>query len=167
MKIRSLLCIIVLSFVVNGIVLAKKKAEKKYVTLIEAYSQRNLPGVRRATPPPPTFHFIIVWEDRQYPDAFFWRADTGLFACYVAKAHKTLNKVPRGVVYNTEKIALSEIHKGDTLDVFLLPHIRSANTVGMQVDDSVKNTLFFTTAGSKRHSIYVGAITKKHDIAMP
>jgi len=173
MKMKSLLCFVVLCFVWIGAAAAKKKKQEKYVTLVEAYSQRTLPGMRRATPPPPAIHFIVLWENKQHPDAFLWRGDAGLLSCTVVKVHKITEKTvraPMGIDYYSEKIDIKAITKGDTLDVVPIPESAANVADGVSNVPSTGNTLFFETSGKHgtgMNWIRVDTIKKKRDIAMP
>ena len=147
MKLK-MLCLVVLCIAISGSSEARRKNKKKNkadLILVEAYTQRTLPGVRRATPPPATTHIIVVWEGVSYPEAFLWRADTGLLTCSVAKAHKIVNKarnVPPGIEYYTEKAEAKDISKGDTLDIVPLP-ITSAAPDHLHLDAGARNTLYY------------------------
>ncbi len=170
---KSLLCFAVLCFALIGTAEAKRKKQEKCVTLVEAYSQRTLPGMRRATPPPPVIHFIVVWENKQHPDAFLWRGDAGLLSCNVVKVHKITDKAaraPMGIDYYSEKIDVKAVAKGDTLDV--VPITGSAATVagGISNVPGTTNTLFMELNGKhgiEMNWIHVDTIKKKRDIAMP
>src|ERR1700733_15377049 len=119
MKLK-IVCLVVLCFAICGSTEARKKNKKKSkvdIVLVEAYTQRTLPGVRCATPPPATTHIIIVWEDMNfYPESFLWIQDTGLvYTCNFAKAHKVVEKsfrIPQGMDYITEQIKGGDVHKG-------------------------------------------------------
>ncbi len=174
MKMRYLLCLFVFVFAVSYTAHAKKRSKKKhevYLDMVEAYSQRTIPGIRRASPLPAVLHFIIVWEGPQYPDAFFWRADTGLLACNIAKAHKMINNKPRltppGREYYTQLVAKELIKKGDTLDIVPMPSVNKKDTNGIPVTADTKNSLFFRTGGPEWRSFHIDTIIKKRDITMP
>ena len=173
MKIRSLF-FIVLCFVMMGGAFAKTKkkpAKKVDITLLEAYSQRTVPGVRRATPPPTAFHFIIIWEGLQYPEYFYWRADTGLAPCIIARARKVVNKPRFNLAgtsdYYTEAVKKDAIKKGDTLDIIMMKGIKMRRADSLQVADDIKNTLFFKTGGNEWRSFHIDSVVKKRDILMP
>jgi hypothetical protein len=173
MKIRFFFCLIVLCFAVVCSVMAKKKSKKKTendFTLIEAYSQRTIPGARRAIQPPPVIHFIIVWQGMQYPDAFFWRADTGLVACNVVEAHKVINKPlfsPAAVSDYYAEIKKEAIKKGDTLDIIPMRGGKARGADSIHATQDVKNTLFFRTGVSEWRKFHIDSIMRKRDIVMP
>ncbi len=176
MKLK-ILCLVVLCFAITGSSEARKKNRKRNkadLVLIEAYTQRTLPGVRRAIPPPAMTHFIAVWVGVSYPDAFLWRADTGLLTCSVTKAHKIANKTrytPPGIEYYTEKVDPKDIRKGDTLDIVPL-QITSAVPGHLHMDAGARNTLYYkilipTITGDEWFSFHIDSIGRKRDIAMP
>jgi len=173
MKKKFLLCFVVLFFVLNGIVHAKKQRQHKYATLVEAYTQQTIPGMRRTPRPPPVTHFIVVWENKQHPDAFFWRADTVLLSCNVVKVHKISDRAPKGPVwteYYSENITMNNINKGDTLDVVPMKNIKGVLADGVSNVPDTTNTLLFEMSGKhgvELNWLHVDVITKKHDIAMP
>ena len=173
MKIRSVLCLILLCLCFAGAAHAKKKAKKKTSAsfkLVEAYTQRTLPGIRPGPGhqvPPPVTNFIIVWEAPAYPETFFWRGDGGWLTCRMEKAHKISGKsrMPPGKDYSIEAASGDQIHKGDTL--MLTPVVGGKFPIPAEIPDTAKNTLFFKTGGSKWLSYHVSTISKKQDIAMP
>ena len=173
MKMKSLLCLIVLCFAITGSIQAKKKTKKKgkaNFVLIEAYSQRIVPGMRRSVPPPPVTHFIIIWESKRYPVVFYWLKDTGqTYTCNIVKAHKITDKssmMPEGKDYYTENITPGNIHVGDTLDITTLPLNKYAYSEDL-LNVNTKNTLFFKTSDNKMGSVHIDTVFKKRDILMP
>ncbi len=172
MKLK-IVCLVVLCFAIIGSTEARKKNKKKPKTcfqLVEAYSQRTIPGVRRATIPPAAIHFIIVWEGPLYPDAFFWRADTGLIPCNIVKAHKVVNKSTMfqpGRDYYAELVKKEAIQKGDTLDIIPMQVGRPKSADSIPVTDGIKNTLFFKRGSGNWESFHVDTIARKRDIVMP
>ena len=167
---RSLLCLVVLCFAIIVPSEAKKKSKKKnktYLTLVEAYTQRIIPGI--PGPPPPTgTHIVIVWEGPKYPEVFFWRGDGGWLSCNMTKAHRIVNRRNIRATYTDyeiEKIAPDQVHKGDTLE--LSPVTGGKFPVPANLPADAKNTLFFKTGGSDWLSFHVDTVTKKRDIPMP
>ncbi|MFI5195791.1 MAG: hypothetical protein ACHQD8_01760 [Chitinophagales bacterium] len=144
-----------------------KKKNKTYLKLIEAYTQRTLPG-RKESPPMTGTHFIIIWEYAKYPETFFWRGEGGWLSCNMLKAHKVTNRshdMPRGMDYRTEFVTGDQVHKGDTLE--LSPVTGGKFPIPAEIPKDAKNTLFFKTGGSGWLSFPVDKITKKQDIVMP
>jgi len=173
MKIKILLLLIVLCFGITGIAHARKKAKKKSATsfkLVEAYTQRTIPGIRPRPgqpAPQPTTNFVIVWQAATYPETFFWRGDGGWLSCRIDKAHKATGKLrmPAGKDYMTEVVMGDQIHKGDTL--LLTPVTGGRFPIPSEIPETAKNTLFYKTGGSKWLSFRVENIAKKRDIVMP
>ena len=178
MKRKALLCLVILCVAITGSLQAKKKSKQKKVDfkLVEAYSQRIIPGMRPSPQhpaPPPVIHFIVVWQSALHPDAFFWHGDTGLLKCNMVRVHKMTDKgliIRTGKDYRSEGVAADKIIKGDTLDVTPIPNTRAIVADGVPVVQGVKNTLFAQTTGnhgSDVTSVTVNTIVKKRDIAMP
>ncbi len=173
MKIKILLLLAAFSLGLSTAVQAKKKAKKKQAasfTLVEAYTQRVVPGIRPGAgqpAPPATTSFVIVWQAATYPETFFWRGDVGWLSCRIDKAHKVTGKLRSPVPkdYTTENVTGDQIHKGDTL--LLTPVTGGRFPIPAEIPETAKNTLFFKTGGSKWLSFHVDAITKKRDIVLP
>ena len=169
MGLKSLICFLVLCLATPSIIHAKtpgKKKDKPNFKLIEAYSQRTLPGIP-GVPIKTDYHFILVWEGTKYPETFFWRGENGWLPCKIEKAHKIVKKdhhVPDGLDYRTEQ-AGGDIHKGDTLE--LTPLAGGKFPIPPEIPKEAKNTLFFKTGGGGWLAFPVKDIVKKHDIAMP
>ncbi len=146
---------------------AGKKLHKGKATLIEAYSQRTLPG-RREIPARTETHFIIAWQDKGYPKNFIWLDGRDTMSCRVAKAHKIVNtrRLPKGNDYYDENILLAKIQKGDTLDIS--PAATGNPSLPARLPKNLKNTLLYAIDGSRQlFSLSIDTITKKQDIAMP
>ncbi len=169
MKIARVLCIVFFCLAVTIAVQAKKKTKKKSkgdLVLVEAYTQRTLPGMRRRELPPPSLHIVIVWNRTDRPDAFFWRNDSTLLSCNIARAHKITDRsyrTPPGMDYRLEIITASQIHKGDTLMFSPVP-VKGDKPTGIP---GAGNTLFFKENAGNWYSYHIETITKKRDIAMP
>ncbi len=171
MKLKLLFIFIALSIVLNSeaqVRNAGKKAKKSYIKLIEAYTQRTLPGIKES-PTSTDTHFIIIWEGTQYPETFFWRGENGWLTCKMVKAHKInqANKrsIPAGLEYMEEMITNDKVNKGDTLALTPIKGGRFA--VPKEVTNNIKNTLFFKTAGSSWLKFPITKIGTKKDILMP
>ena len=169
MKITRVLLLVIFCFAVTIAVQAKKKGKKKTkgdLVLVEAYTQRVLPGLRRPQLPPPALHIVLVWERTDQPDDFFWRNDSTLLSCKIARAHKVTDRsyrTPPGMDYRLEIITGSQIHKGDTLMFSPVPII-GEKPVGIP---DAGNTLFFKESTGNWYSYHIETITRKRDIAMP
>jgi hypothetical protein len=170
MKMRFFLFFSFLSIVISFRAFTKTRAKshKVYFQLLEAYTQRTLPGMRDAAPQTST-HFIIIWDDKQLPQSFFWRGDSnGWVTCNVVRAHKVTGRpinLPTGIDYMKEVITVDKIQKGDTLE--LTPVAGGKFPVPAEIPESTRNTLFFKTGGSKLIAFPVKNIGRKQDIAMP
>ncbi len=152
---------------------AKHKTTKggknaKDIVLVEAYTQRTLPGVPKAKLMTDT-HFVIVWQATTAPETFFWRGDNGFLPCMMNRAHKIdLKKnptMPRGIEYNIDENGGPRIHKGDTL--MITPVTGGKFAIPKEIPEKAKNTLFYKTATPGWRSFVVTTIGKKADIAMP
>ncbi len=155
-------------FLACGINVHAKGKHRLYLKLIEAYTQKTLPGRQEGRPPITGYHFIIIWEGDKSPETFFWRGDGGWLSCKMQKAHKFINRSaarPGGIDYITQGVAGGDIHKGDTLE--LSPVTGGKFPIPADIPADAKNTLFFTTGGSGWLAYPVNKITKKPDIAMP
>lgn len=162
-----------LSFLLIGVVVAacaqtksQKKAKAKKVIvksdikLLEATSQRMLPGIPGAQPTT-EFRFIIIWQNANWPETFFWRGENGWMTCKMDKAHKS--KASKD--YKMEFVANDQVHKGDTLS---LKPIRGGKfPIPDEIPETAKNTLYYKVAGSKWLAFPVTTITRKPDVAMP
>ena len=169
MKIRSLL-LLALFVVVSLPTEAKKKSKKRSkanLTLVEAYSQRIVPGIP-GSQPQTVLHIIAVWEGANYPQTMFWRGDAGWWGCNMAIARKIVNR--RYIradyrEYETTVIAPDKIKKGDTLQIDPVPGGKFP--IPGEIPQEAKNTLFFKTGGSGWLSFPLDTIVKKHDIIKP
>ncbi len=166
---RNLLCL-TLCLAISFTVVAKKKSKKKAkanMVLVEAYTQRTVPGIPGAKPQTST-HIIAVWEGAKYPETMFWQGDGGLMGCNVALAHKIINRqYIRATYLDYEKTAISpdKIKKGDTLQID--PYPGGKFPIPTEIPADAKNTLFFKTGGSGWLSLHIDTISKHHDIVMP
>ncbi len=160
--------LLVLSTVTFGKVKHSRKSTSEHMKLVEAFTQRTLPGIPGAQPTTQT-HFIIVWLDSKYPKSFFWRGENGFLNCNIERAHKISKKeqgkFPPGIEYMTEVAGGDQIHKGDTLQ--LTPVTGGRFPVPKEISKTAKNTIFYRVGESKWLGFSVNAIGKKTDIAMP
>ena len=145
-----------------------RKVKNANFKLLEAYTQRMLPG-QPGAPPPTTNHFIIIWQAETYPETFFWRGENGFLPCDMQKAHKIskkdAKKFPANMDYNQEFVKGDQIHKGDTLE--LTPVTRGKFAIPADIPKTAKNTLFFKTGGTGWQMFKVTSITTKKDVPMP
>ena len=147
----------------------RKKSSKQNFTLIEAYTQRTLSGMKSPAPPPTDNHFIILWTGASYPETFFWRGESGFLTCNIQRVHKVSGKdarnFPPGIVYRADNAIGDQVQKGDTLE--LTPLTRGKYAIPADIPKTAKNTLFYKTGGSGWLSFPVKNMSKKHDISMP
>lgn len=156
----------------SGCAQAKKatspKSGSSYAKLVEASSQRTLPGIPDAAITT-DYHIIIVWTNTQKPETFFWRGQEGWLPCNVNKAHAIKGKKPgtneMQAWYTSEEINFADIKKGDTLEVTPVNAGKYPTPAG--ISPSITNTLFFKTAKTNWLFIPAKNIIRKKDIAMP
>ncbi len=146
---------------------SKKTTVKTHFKLVEAYSQRTLPGVPGGAAPEVANHFVIVWQTTGNLESCFWRGDNGWMTCKIERAHKINPKdgrhYPPGVEYTMDESY--EVHKGDTL---MLTPVRGGKfAVPAEIPATAYNTIFYKTGGSKWIPFPVKTITKKKDVPMP
>ncbi len=151
-------------------VTAKKKSKKRSkanLALVEAYSQRIVPGIP-GSQPQTVIHIIAVWEGADYPETMFWRGDGAWLGCNIGEAHKIVNRQYIRAdyrEYQTTKISPDKIQKGDTLQIDPLPGGKLPLPADMP--NAAQNTLVFKIGGSKWLSLHIDTIVKKHDIVKP
>ncbi len=165
---KYILCFLVPALIFTGGISAKTKTKKQktYFSLLEAYTQRIIPGIPGATPKT-NYHFIIVWQGAKYPETFFWRGENEWLSCNMVKVHKLPgkpNNTMPGMDYAAENIAIEKIHKGDTLELTPLPG--GKYPAPGDISNDAKNTLFFKTGGSGWLAFPVKNIAQKEDIRM-
>jgi len=162
---RTIFCCM-LCFAVSVITDAQNatKKPKPYFTLLEAYTQRIIPGIA-GRPIETNTHFILVWKGDHYPETCCWNGDDGWQACTVVLARKITKQmynVPQGVDYLTANINPAAIRKGDTLELTTIS--KHKLPVPPEIPAEAKNTLFFKTGGSGWLSYPVKNIGRKLDI---
>jgi len=146
-----------------------KKLRAGGISLIEAYTQRILPGRREGRIIKET-HFIITWKNKNYPKNFIWLDGDDTLNCNIAKAHKinagNMHRLPGRSDYYTENIALNKIQKGDTLDI--TPINGGKAILPTDTPEALKNMLLYTASNKKTlYGFHVDSLTRKQDIAMP
>jgi hypothetical protein len=173
MKLSRILCLFLAGLSLSATAQTKVKSKSKAVAkkdnfrLLEAYSQRTLPGIPNG-PVEVGYHFIVIWQNAKYPETFFWRGDNGWMTCKIEKAHSVTGhdtNVPKGLDYGTEFVTGDQIHKGDTLA--LTPVKGGRYPIPAEIPATAKNTLYYKVGGSKWLSFPVKNIGKKPDVAMP
>lgn len=135
------------------------------IKLVEAYTQRILPGVQGSEPATES-HFIVVWKNKTAPTTFFWRGSDGWMPCRVNMAHIEKNKKrSKDHWIVTQDIKLRDIKNGDTLEI--LPVAGGKNPIPKEVTADMTNMLFFKTGNPGWQYLPVKTISKKKDIVMP
>lgn len=146
-----------------------KKLNKGGAILIEAYTQRIIPGQRESRIVKET-HFIINWQNKDYPKSFIWLDGGDTMKCSITRAHKInagntrrLSGMPD---YYSENITLNKIKKGDTLDIS--PGNIGSTILPSDLPKNRKNTLLYVSGNkTSLHGFQVDSIAKKQDIVMP
>ena len=146
-----------------------QQLQKGAVMLIEAYTQRIIPGRPESKIIKET-HFIINWQNKSYPKSFIWLDGKDTMKCNVTRAHRIITKnasrLSGRADYYSESIALNKIKKGDTLDISP-GNIRNA-ILPSDLPKNRKNTLLYVIGN--KNSLFgfqVDSIAKKQDIVMP
>ena len=158
MTIRYFLCFFILGIIISDTAAASSKAKKKQKThfaLIEAYNKK-MPVAEPGAPPMTGDHFVIKWNDTNYPETFFWRGESGWLSCKVDKVHKAV----KAGGYTADPAIGDQVHKGDTL--MLSPVTGGRFPIPKEIPTSAKNTLFYKTGGSEWLAFPVKTIAKKN-----
>ncbi len=142
------------------------KKSKASFRLVEAFSQRMLPGKSGGAIKTDS-HFILVWQDEAKPaDAFYWKNDNNWQQCIAAKAHKAVRgQVRAGFEYSQERAGLAGVNKGDT--IILTPRHGSGSAVPEPLQKKKGNFVCYKTQEGAWYSVPVLKLAQKHDIALP
>ncbi len=144
------------------------KSHKHDLKLIEAYSQKTVPG-RRESPAEISINFIMEWRAKTYPETMFWRGEGGWQTCRMLKAHKMElgagSKPIVGSGYRVEMADGNNIKKGDTMMV--TPMVGGKFPIPKEIPNEARNTLFYKTGGSEWRPFVIDTIIKKRDILAP
>lgn len=150
----------------TSVIAKKKKSEKVQAQVVEAYTRESIPAQKGGLPVL-NQQIVILWQYKSHPESFYWRGDAGWASCRVDKAKKIVNprkKLPFGLLYDLELIKLDSVKYGDTL--MITPIKGAVSTLPSEIHDSVRNSLFFKTSGSKWIKLPVQEITKKRTMKM-
>jgi hypothetical protein len=142
---------------------ASVEPAKGYAKLIEATSQRSIPGIRDAEIET-IYKFIVIWQANEQPLDFFWKAPGIWQHCAVSKVHKTMNKSANGAGYRTEAYEPGKLRKGDTLE--LVPVKGGKYPIPTEIPSDLNNVVIFKTNKTNWLQIPVGKITRKPDVIM-
>ena len=142
------------------------KKSKASFRLVDAFSQRMLPGKSGSTIKT-DIHFILVWQDDRKPtDAFYWKSDNSWQQCIAAKAHSAVNgQVRAGFEYSQERAGLAGVNKGDT--IILTPRHGSGSTVPEPLQKKKGNFVFYKMQDGSWIATPVIKLAQKRDIALP
>jgi hypothetical protein len=145
----------------------KIRKSKQTASLIEAYSQRTVPGIQGA-PIQTNTHFIICWLSADHPQTFFWHSANATVLCGATKARKTV-KQSRFHQQTTEYMLLSTdmtaVHAGDTLSV--TPDTQKKQQKPSGLPSSPVNSLIYRSSKGGWNILPVKQIIKKPDVMMP
>ncbi|MCD6011514.1 MAG: hypothetical protein K0Q79_1376 [Flavipsychrobacter sp.] len=139
------------------------KKRKPYFLLLQAESQRTIPGIPGKAIKT-DYYFVIVWKETKPPREFYWK-DEAWQNCTIAKAHKNVKDDGSPAGYTSEEIVTGKIRNGDTLLIATGKGGKILPPDGIPA--SPKNTLWFKPGGSGWIFFPVKKITRKADIAMP
>lgn len=146
----------------------KKGRNKKDFKLIEAYTQRTLPGRRQGRVNTAT-HFIIKWDQSTSPLQFYWIEDSAAIPCSIIRVHKAFVngkfRAPGGLEYLSDNTPLSNIAIGDTLDICAQPDHGDNNIKDLPT--ASQHTLIYKYGNQKWRTFAVSVLSRKPDIAMP
>ena len=123
-----------------------------HLKLVSAYTE-TIPESKQSNPPMAGYFFVVKWQEKTPPEAFFWRGDGGWLNCRIEKACK------KGKNYIGKDINLGKVRKGATL--LLTPVTGGRFPVPEEIPENAKNTLYYKTAGSGWIAFPVNKITKK------
>ena len=128
-----------------------------YARVLEATSQRVLPGMR-SQQPYTDYRIVLVWEHRSPPIAFYWRPAAGWHDARVSRYSTNPD--------SEQTISLQDVRKGDTLRIWSTTS-SGKSPVPAGIPESATNTLYFRTAASGWLYVPVRGIRALEDIAMP
>ncbi len=135
---------------------SKGKSAASYARIIEATSQRHIPGMRDAAPRT-EYKFILVWNSATPPVSFFWHGPDGTSVAGIAKVAK-MNAAEAGeneLPYKIVSTSAPQIKKGDTLQVMPMP---DGEPVTEKLPAVKANRLIFKTGNTGWFSLPVGDI---------
>ena len=161
--------LLVISIVLNGGAWAKEGAKKNKAVfkLVEAFSQRMLPG-KQGGVPKTDLHFILIWQDNAQPtDGFYWKEGDKWQQCIAAKAHKAVHgqMLRAGFEYSQERAGLAGVKNGDT--VILTPKHGSGSTVPEILQKKKGNLVVYRMHDGSWFPVPVMKMVQKRDIALP
>ena len=135
--------------------------------LLEANSQRTLPGIR-GTRPVTNYYFLVVWQGPSVPTEFLWHPDPHTWVnCSVSRIYKKTKRgsMPFDRGYTTVPITLRQVHPNDTLE--LMP-VTGSPAPPPAIKQAKSNCIYYRTANKSAWlSIEVPLIHRLHDIAHP
>lgn len=134
------------------------------VHIIEAFTQKTLPGVR-GMEPQTRFHITLALKSNLKPRLFLWMQDGKWYSCSLSRAHYT-REVNEGthLPYTTAQIYINDVKKGDTLE---LTPINITNDVPIKPDKLKNNTLYFNNTQNNWFFVTIKHFLSKPDIVLP
>lgn len=138
--------------------------------LLQATKQRTNPG-REETPSTDDYRFVIVWQSRVEPSAFFWRGEQSWQACNINKIanFKPLvvkdNGMPQAMNYEYQKMSTIAYQKGDTLELY--PENEGKHPMPDELATDKHNIIYYKEANGKWQALPVEKITKLPTVSMP
>jgi hypothetical protein len=129
----------------------------RYARVLEATSQRTLPGMR-SQQPYTDYRIVLVWEKSAPPITFYWKPADGWHDARVTRYSPNPD--------SEQPISLQDVRKGDTLRIWSTTST-AKSPVPADIPESATNTLFFRTAASGWLFTPVRSINALEDIAMP
>lgn len=136
-------------------------------TLVEAYTQRTIPGIPGAKIQTAT-GFILVWMNTQLPDSVFWYGDSGWMGGKLLSARRNTGYSPDRLTrkdYLFAPLDRAKFKSGDTLA--LVPALLDSSPI-IGLSGTAVNTLIWRY-GKKLQKLSVppGHIIRKQDIVLP
>ena len=140
-------------------------SESNKIKLVQATSQRTLGGAP-GSEPVTDYRFLIVWNDKSAPETFYWKNTEGWQPCRVMRVTKAERMADGQYKYSTAPVTLSQIGKGDMLELYALRGEK--NSMLQDVPTDVTKSIFFQTNKSDNW-LYtpVTDITRLPEVVMP
>ena len=164
----------VIAFIaIPGLVFGSHKGKrypksKPVIAIIEAYTQRTLPGRKEGKIQEAT-HVIAVWKGEFHPGNVYWENNGEIIPCNIFKVHKNNQpskpRFPAGVDYFQDNVPVNQLQKGDTLD--FVAGMTTAKQIPADIPKNLNNCLLFQDIKDKYLIFAVPNLSRKRDIAMP
>lgn len=144
--------------------------QREPVTLLQATSQRTLPG-RPENEPTTEYRFVIVWNSDKEPASFFWRGQETWQVCNITRVNnfKPLvvkdNGIPQRRNYENDDPGNITYKKGDTLELY--PISVGKHAIPNEIPKDKNNIIYYKEVNGQWMALPVEKITKLPTIAMP